>query len=308
MPPRDPARSSRSRWRTAFRAAAYLAAAAVALLAFGLAWLYAVTSPRLHRVYQVERRPLAIPTSPADIDRGRRLAQIYMCQECHGADLGGRLFADIPLTAYLPAPNLTRGSGGAAARYRPEDWTHAVVDGLRPDGCPLVFMPSHELGRMTDDDLGAIVAFIQQAPAIDRAWAPAAVKVLGRVMMVATTQTVLPAERIDHRAPWPAAVAPDATAAYGEHLATTAGCRSCHRRDLSGGAGPPPGGANLTREGDIKGWSESDFVRAMRTHRRPDGSELAAAMPTGYAAMTDLELSAIWQYLQSAAPIPQARR
>ena len=62
------------------------------------------------------------------------------------------MFAEIPLTASLPAGNLTRGHGGASARYRPEDWARAIFDGVHPDGRPMVFMPSHHLRAMSVED------------------------------------------------------------------------------------------------------------------------------------------------------------
>ena len=161
---------------------------------------------------------------------------------------------------------------------------------------------------MSDEDLGAIVAFINQVPPVTREWPPASVKVLGRVMMIATNTTVLPAERIDHGATRNPSPVPAATAAYGEHLATTAGCRGCHRLDLSGGSGPPPGGANLTPGGAVKDWDEADFMRAVRTGIRPDGSKLAASMPRDYSEMTNLELKAIWLYLRTVPAKSTAAR
>lgn len=261
--------------------------------------LHVSTEARLNRVYVVEPPEVIVGRSAEVIERGRRLARVYLCHSCHGEDLGGRVFADIPLTVFLPAGNLTRGRGGAAARYSTADWARAVLHGVGPDGRPLVFMPSHYMRRMSNQDLGAIVAFIEQLPSVNREWRPPDVKLGGRLMMVATSQTVLPAEAIDHRA---ARVQPPpqaATVSYGEHLATATGCRACHRSDLSGGAGPPPGGANLTRDGAVKRWTERDFVRAMRTGRRPDGSEIAASMPRDYGSLTDTELRALWLYLQS---------
>lgn len=274
-----------------------LAAALAALGVLAVAALYVSTGARLQRVYAVEPRALNLDRSDEAVERGRHLARIYLCHDCHGEDLGGRVFADIPLTAYLPAGNLTRGRGGAAARYTSGDWVRAVLHGLGRDGRPLVFMPSHQMQHMSDAELAALVAFVEQAPPVDREWPPAVVKLGGRLMMVATSQTVLPAERIDHEAPRGQAPPVEPTAAYGEHLATAIGCRSCHRSDLSGGAGPPPGGSNLTPDGAMKGWTEADFVRAMRAGRRPDGSVLAATMPRDFGSLTDVELRALWLFL-----------
>lgn len=288
--------------RTWLRILGLLSAALAATAAIAVAALYLSTNARLNRAYVVKARSLTIARSAEAVERGRHLARIYLCHDCHGEDLGGRVFADIPFTAYLPAGNLTRGRGGVAARYRAEDWVRAVLHGVRPDGRPLVFMPSHQMQRMSDADLAAIVAFIDQVPPVDRKWPTAVVKLGGRVVMVTTNQTVLPAELIDHDIPRndPPAAAP--TVAFGEHLASATGCRACHRSDLSGGAGPPPGGTNLTPGGDMRGWVEADFVRAMRSGRRPDGSTIAITMPRDFANLTDTELRALWLYLQTVPP------
>ena len=158
---------------------------------------------------------------------------------------------------------------------------------------------------MSDDDLGAIVAFINQLPPVDREWPSPSVKLGGRLMMVATNDALLPAELIDHHDARSTPTAPAPTAEYGEHLASSTGCRSCHRADLSGGAGPPPGAANITRAGAIKNWSEADFVRAIRTGRRPNGTEISPSMPRDFSHLTDLELHALWLYLQSVPPRPE---
>ena len=60
--------------------------------------------------------------------------------------------------------------------------------------------------------------------------------------------------------------------------------------------------ANLTPTG-LGNWSEADFVRAMRTGRRPDGSAIDTSMPWPYfAQMSDVELRAIWAFLSLVPP------
>ena len=94
----------------------------------------------------------------------------------------------------------------------------------------------------------------------------------------------------------------DVTPAYGQYVMQIAGCARCHGQGLSGGSVPgaprgTPQASNLTPSG-IGNWTEADFLRAMRTGRRPDGSAIDSSMPWQfYAQMTDLELRAIWQYL-----------
>ncbi len=117
-------------------------------------------------------------------------------------------------------------------------------------------------------------------------------------------------ELIDHTAESvevPPAVAVDAE--YGGHIAQP--CVGCHRLQFEGGpiaAGPPdwPPAANLTRAGNLKDWSEEDFLKALKTGARPDGSVLnPQAMPWPVLSkMSDLELRAIWSYLVTLDPVP----
>ena len=103
--------------------------------------------------------------------------------------------------------------------------------------------------------------------------------------------------------------ATEPTAEFGRHLVAI--CTGCHREELNGGpiaAGPPDWlpAANLTPTG-LEGWSYDDFATAMREMRRPDGTELGmpmALMRRYTANMTDVELQALWAYLQSLEARP----
>lgn len=79
-----------------------------------------------------------------------------------------------------------------------------------------------------------------------------------------------------------AAVPESPTAESGRHLASISGCHGCDAFGLSGGAveGPRgiPAASNLTPAG-LSGWTEQDFVSAMRTGHRPGGSMLHEFMP-----------------------------
>ena len=63
--------------------------------------------------------------------------------------------------------------------------------------------------------------------------------------------------------------------------------------------------ANLTpHETGLKGWTESDFIRALREGKRKDGSDISRMMPwQAYGRMTDTELKSIWSYLQTVPPL-----
>jgi mono/diheme cytochrome c family protein len=112
---------------------------------------------------------------------------------------------------------------------------------------------------------------------------------------------------IDHEQS-PRAPVEDVTAEYGKYLITLGDCTECHGANLTGASSFNKGGLpgpNLTPGGVLKGWSEVDFLRALRDGVRPDGSKISDQMPwNNYRLMTDNELQAIWLYLQSLPAIP----
>ncbi len=102
------------------------------------------------------------------------------------------------------------------------------------------------------------------------------------------------------------------TVEYGEYLVNAHGCRSCHGQQLNGAQPAEPGAPfahNLTRGGELVGWSEADFFATLRTGVTPTGRQLSDSMPwKGLGKMTDDELRAVWLFLNSLAPLPTAQQ
>jgi mono/diheme cytochrome c family protein len=105
----------------------------------------------------------------------------------------------------------------------------------------------------------------------------------------------------------------------GEYLAAAGGCLGCHT-DTAKDAVPFAGGRalktpfgtfygpNLTPhpQAGLGGWSEADFIRAMREGRRPDGANYYPAFPyPSFTRIVDADLRDLWAYLRSLPP--QAR-
>lgn len=59
--------------------------------------------------------------------------------------------------------------GGVGATYTDADWERAVRHGVRPNGQVLLIMPSHHFNHMSDEDLGAVLAFLKTFPPVDEA-------------------------------------------------------------------------------------------------------------------------------------------
>lgn len=67
----------------------------VALVVVAAGALYAISGQRLGAKHDVPaEQALVIPTDSASVARGERLVAELPCAQCHGADLGGNVFAD----------------------------------------------------------------------------------------------------------------------------------------------------------------------------------------------------------------------
>lgn len=256
----------------------------------------------LNRHFDVKPAEVAIPTDSASIERGHHLATaIAKCTDCHGEDLGGVAMEMGPMGTF-PAKNLTTGRGGSARSDA--DWVRAIHHGVGSDGRALVFMPSQPYSALSAADLGAIIAWAKSMPPVDRELPPLDVGPIGRVLIATNPGRLVPSTVIDHSAPFATEIPAGPTSEYGKYLTVVGGCTYCHGDNLAGGIkeGPPgtPASSNLRPDGDIKGWSESDFTTALRTGKRPDGTSLNPFMPwQATRKMTDEEIAATWAYLRS---------
>lgn len=164
---------------------------------------------------------------------------------------------------------------------------------------------------MSDQELSDLIAYIGSMPPVDNEVPEPAFGPLGK-MLVAMGQFPLAADafasRTEHLVRPPEA---GVNLEFGRHLAAV--CAGCHGEDFSGG--PMPGGdpswpeaANLTsHEEGLAGWDLETFETAFRSGVSPDGIEYVAPMsflvPMA-GNMTDVEVEAMWLYLQSLPPRP----
>lgn len=288
----------------------------IGLLVLAFVILYTIGSVqwnKLHGQYDVPVEEIAIPTDAASIARGEHIAITRMCGDCHMDNLSGQSDS-APGLITVSIPNLTAGAGGVGATNTDEDWVRAIRHGVGYDGRGLVLMPSGTWYYLSDEDLGALIAYLKSLPPVDNELPETELGPLGRVMLALGQ---LPPEivpnviSIDHDGSRPVAPEPGVTEEYGMYLART--CMLCHGTDLNGRTismgGPETYVAlNLTQGGEMKGWSEEDFIATMRTGVTPDGHQLKKVMPWKYfGRMTDDELKAVWLYLQSLPPLPQGK-
>lgn len=116
---------------------------------------------------------------------------------------------------------------------------------------------------------------------------------------------------------------PDADAIRrGEYVFNAAGCLGCHTDEknkgprLAGGRAikTPFGtfyGPNITPDpaNGIGGWTEAQFLRALRWGVRADGAHLFPAFPyTSFTGMTEGDAKDLWAYLRSVPAVAQPNK
>ena len=283
----------------------------VGLLVLTFLALYVIGSAKWNQVHGNHNVPvemIPIPTDPASIARGEHIATIRICRSCHTETLSGQSEI-VPGLMTFTFPNLTAGAGGVGVTNTDEDWVRAIRHGVGHDSRGLVMMPVRPFYYLSDEDLGALIAYLKSLPPVDNEMPPLDLGPLGRVMLGLgevpfTGPDVIV---IDHDSPRPVAPQPGITKEYGQYL--TYVCTQCHGENFNGQTLEREGHVpNLTPGGEVAFWSEAQFIATLRTGVTPGGHQLNEFMPWKYVGqMTDDELRAVWLYLQSLPALEQGQ-
>ena len=291
--------------------------AVLGLIALGASTLVVGTQlgqRKMNRIVSVNVAALTLPTDAASIEHGRYLYMSRGCTECHGVDGAGKDVVNDGKGMHVRAPNITPGPGNVVAKYDVTDWVRTLRHGVKPDGRPAIVMPSEDYARLTDADLGAMVAYLRQMPPASGTAAvlelPPLVKTLYAAGVVHDA-----AEVIDHTLPPSAPVPVAASAEHGAYVINS--CIGCHGAKLSGGkipGAPPewPAAANLTPgEGSaMKHYPSAEaFAAMLKTGKRPDGSEVSKVMPfIALKEMNDTDVRAMYLHLKTLPPVAAGNR
>lgn len=280
------------------------------LIIAGILVIVVIGQSRLYKSFDVPIAAINIPSDEASIARGEHLVTaIAHCGYCHGPDLGGTIFADKPGTeGVIVAPNLTSGEGGIGNEYSSDDWVAAIRHGINLEGRSVMIMPSLFFAHLSDTDLGAMIAYLQSIEPVDNVLpetkpGPMIFALIGAGPFLEG----LSAYQVDHEAAFPSAIPEGATSEYGAYLVEIGQCRACHGTQLAGGqvSRSAPFGHNLTPGGELAGWTLEDFTKVLRTGIHPTGREIDPYMPWEFFRnMSDLEIEALWIYLQSLEALP----
>jgi hypothetical protein len=101
------------------------------------------------------------------------------------------------------------------------DFVRAIRRGVRRDGRSLIVMPSEVFTHLSQEDLGAVIAFLKQVTPVDREVPRSGFGPVGRALLAAGKMNILVAGKTPHITP-PVSVPADTTAAYGKYIADIA--------------------------------------------------------------------------------------
>jgi mono/diheme cytochrome c family protein len=283
-----------------------LAVVGAAVLAVGVGVAgWQLADRKMARHVDVKVAPVAYASDAAALARGKYLFESRGCVDCHGANGGGRTFVKNDSGLHIAGPNIT--PGGAVAKYQPVDWVRTLRHGVKPDGRPVMIMPSEDYNRFTDADLAALVAYVRSLPPLQGG---AAVMELPPPVRIAYGLGAIrdAADKIDHTLPPQQPVPAAVNAQHGAYVANM--CIGCHGEHLSGGkiaGGPPdwPAAANLTPgvgSAMVRYKDATAFMAMLRSGKRPDGSAIAVMPFESLAKLDEVDAQALYAFLKTLPP------
>ncbi|QNL20651.1 c-type cytochrome [Hyphobacterium sp. CCMP332] len=286
--------------------------------------IYVASSDIPH--YEVKRIEFTAKSSPEIIARGEKLS-LMLCANCHmnreTMKLTGKRMPDMPPEfGEIFSQNITQDKINGIGNWTDAELLFLLRTGIKKDGqYSPPYMP--KLPTMADEDINAIIAFlrsdnhmVQADPSVDIPPRPSFLtKFLSRV---AFKPFPMPEEAIEM---------PDTSNSIelGKYLAHNLDCFACHSADFKtnnyldpplsegyfGGGnelldleGKTKISSNLTpdKETGIGYWSKAEFIEAVKYGRKKGQKPLQYPM-VPYTQLSDKEVAAIYDYLQSLPPI-----
>ena len=255
-------------------------------------------------------------SAETSLERGSYLVNTIMtCGNCHspkgppaavaGKDFSGGLrFNEPPFD--VTAPNITSDKETGIGNWSAADIKRLLQQNVRPNGTPIVVMPTGFYNILLPSDLDAIVTYVQSIKPIKN-------KVPDPVYKLSVKHQIFPgAEKPIKESDLKDKVA------RGFYLATIGHCMECHTPLVNGemdfehamGAGgrefPGPWGVSVSRNitssktKGIGGWTDAEIKRAITQGIDKDGNKLKPPMGFGYYAhMTDEDVDAVVAWVRT---------
>lgn len=278
---------------------------------------------------------MTIERTPERIERGEYLANhVMLCMDCHairdysfysgpitpGTEGGGGEVFDqsIGFPGRFISPNITP--------HGLEDWTdgeiyRAITAGVTKDGRALFpVMPYPNYSTMDPEDIKSVIAYIRTITPVNVDQEPSKADFPVNIIMRTIPKKAEPGKAPD----------PSDLVGYGRYLVNAAACGECHTRRengnpvgefLAGGqAFPMPDGSVVTSHNltphptGLGSWSKEQFINTFKKYADPKYQQMPVEpgdkqtlMPwIMYSGMTEADLGAIYEYLQTLDPVDNA--
>lgn len=261
--------------------------AGLALIA--IAVVYGTTEVMLRKHLPKSEVHIVAATDPGAVGRGARLAKLYGCSDCHGADLKGVLFFDEMPIARIAGPNLSL----EAARQTDADLARAIRTGVAADGRQLWVMPSDAFARLTDAETADLLAYLRSVPPHGEAQPAKVMGPVGRLGALLGKFRSAPDQIRLKGHLTPMDLGPQF--AQGREIARA--CTECHGVDLKG--------SETTNSPDLAivgAYDLADFERLLRTGVAVGGRKLglmSETAPGRFNVLSHEEIAALHAYLQA---------
>ena len=264
------------------------------------------------RVVAVDVKGVTVVADEATLARGKYLFASRGCGDCHAGNGVGTVFINTPDGSLMVrAPNIT--PGGVTAKYTDVDWVRTIRHGVKPDGRPVLIMPSEDYNRLTDADVAAVIAYARTLPPAPGGAAEMTIPLPMKAVYAFGVMKDA-SEKIDHTLPSAKPVPEAVSVEHGQYVANM--CKGCHGPALTGGpipGAPPqwPPAADLTAATGpvMKPYDSADKLKAMfRSGKRADGSVVAVMPFATLREMNDTDVGALYVYLTTLAKPSAASR
>ncbi len=275
-----------------------------------------------------------VDMSAARIERGRYIYQLADCDGCHsehdlkrydfpvpeGRHGAGQLFPAKDSPGRIVARNITPDPETGLGKWTDGEKIRAIREGISRDGTMLFpIMPYTNFRHMSDDDVQALVAYLNTLPPVRNELPATEIKFPVSLMVKGVpepvTQPVPPPDKTNQRL-------------YGEYLVTIGSCETCHTPFARGqedytkrfGGGREflltmgtVRSANITpdKATGIGDWTLERFQERFYKHRNHTGKPIDPADPEKFTIMpwenlsklSPEELTVIYNYLREQFPV-----
>lgn len=274
--------------------AAYALAGIAGLLLLCVGGAFAASEAMIRWPVERPRTTMVASHDAGAIERGRRVAIVSGCHDCHGPTLQGALFHDEPGLFKAWGPNLTL----VASRASDTDLEHAIRHGVGVDGRRLWIMPSSALSRLSDHEVADLIAYVRTFKAGGQVQPRFKLAPKARIGVLVRKFHSEP----DNLVEYAQLSLPDAGAEHAQGRLMARACTECHGPELKGGG--PLAAPDLMV---AAAYDDADFERLMKTgvaagNRRTAFMSQVAPARFG-AAWSSQEIAALHGYLKARAQL-----